>query len=119
MFSRNNQARIEKNQQKLDAGFVSTHFPGVESIEISMMYKQKGVANPIHRVMNFSPGSYAFFRVDCLSNDCVDGGFDLTRVITKMVRNHSKAVKGELGCDDSGPRADHSAIVYEVAIQYT
>ena len=119
MFSRNNQARIEKNQQKLDAGFVSTHFPGVASIVISMMYKQKGVANPIHRIINFSPGSYAFFRVDCLSNDCVDGGFDLTQIINSMIRNHSKEVKGELGCDDSGPRADHSTIVYEIAIQYT
>jgi hypothetical protein len=82
------------------------------------MYKEKGIASPIHRIVNFSPGSYAFFRVDCLSNDCVDGGFDLTQIINSMIRNHSKEIKGELGCDDSGPRADHSAIVYEVAIQY-
>jgi hypothetical protein len=53
-----------------------------------------------------------------LSNDCVDGGFDLTQIINSTIRNHSREVKGELTCDDSGPRADHSAIVYEVAIQY-
>ncbi len=118
MFSKNNQVKIERNQQRLDAGFVSTHFPGVASIVISMMYKQKGVANPIHRIMNFSPGSYAFFRVNCLSSDCVDGGFDLTQIINSMIKNHSNKVKGELGCDDSGPHTDHSAIVYEVSIQY-
>ncbi len=118
MFNRNNQARIERNQQRLDAGLMSTHFPAVASIVISMMYKEKGIASPIHRIVNFSPGSYAFFRVDCLSNDCVDGGFDLTQIINSMIRNHRKEVKGELGCDDSGPRADHSFIVYEVAIQY-
>ena len=119
MFSRNNRARLEKNQQKLDAGFVSAHFPEVASIIINMMYKQQGVANPISRTMNFFPGSCAFFKVDCLSDDCVDGGFDLTRIINSMIRNHSKEEKGELGCDDTGPRPDHANIVYEVAIQYT
>ena len=118
MFSRNNQARVEKNQQKLDAGFVSTHFPGVANIVISMMYKQKGTANPINRTINFSPGSHAFFKIDCLSDDCVDGGFDLSQTINSMIENHSEELKGELACDDSGPRAGHSSIVYEVSIQY-
>jgi hypothetical protein len=118
MFSRNNQSRIEKNQQRLDAGFVSTHFPGVASIVINMMYKQKGIMNPIQRTLNFFPGSYAFFRLDCLSDDCVDGGFDMSSIITSMIRNHREITEGELGCDDTGPRPDHSNIVYEVAIQY-
>ena len=118
MFSKNNQARIERNQQKMDAGFVSTHFPEVANIVISMMYKQKGIANPIDRTLNFFPGSHAFFRLDCLSDDCVDGGFDLSQTINSMIRNHREAAEGELGCDDSGPRPDHSNIVYEVAIQY-
>jgi hypothetical protein len=119
MWSRNNQARLERNQERIDSGFMSKHFPEVASIVISMMYKQKGIANPIHRIMNFSPDSYAFFKVTCLSNDCVDGGFDMARIITSMISNHSEKSKGELGCDDSGPHPDHSNIVYEVAIQYT
>ena len=119
MISRNNQARMERNQQRLDAGFMSKHYPEVESIVISMMYSQKGIGNPISRIMNFSPGSYAFFRVDCLSSDCVDGGFDLTQTINSMIRNQSKEEKGELGCIDSGTRSDHSGITYEVAIQYS
>jgi hypothetical protein len=118
MWSRNNQARLEKNQERLDAGLMSKHFPDVVSIVISMMYKQKGITNSIHRTMNFYPGSYAFFRVNCLSKDCVDGGFDLTQTINSMIRNHSREVKGELGCDDSGPQPGHSNIVYEVGIQY-
>ncbi|MBI5408680.1 MAG: hypothetical protein HZA14_04880 [Nitrospirae bacterium] len=118
MFSRNNQARIEKKQERLDAGFVSKHFPEVASIVISMMYKQKG-ARSLLRTLSFSPDSHAFFKVACLSDDCVDGGFDMTQIITSMIRNHSEASKGELGCDDNGPRPGHSNIVYEVAIQYT
>jgi hypothetical protein len=118
MVIRNNQSKMERNQQRLETGFVSTHFPGVTSIIISMTYSQKG-SNPIHRIMNFYPGSYAFFRVNCLSNDCVDGGFDLTQIIKTMIRNHSKKIKGELDCDNTGERADHSNIAYEIAIQYS
>lgn len=118
MFSRNNQARIERDQERIDSGFISKHFPEVANIVISMMYKQKG-AKSLVRTVNFSPGSYAFFKITCLSDDCVDGGFDLTRVVNAMVSNHSETAKGELGCDDNGPRPDHSNIVYEVAIQYT
>jgi len=117
MFTRNNQARIERNQDRINAGFVSKHFPGVANIVINMMYKQKG-AKTLRRTLNFCPGSYAFFKVSCLSDDCVDGGFDLTQIINTMIRNHSNTVKGELDCDDSGPRADHANIVYEVAVQY-
>ncbi|RJQ55724.1 MAG: hypothetical protein C4526_02960 [Nitrospiraceae bacterium] len=118
MFNKNNQARAERNQERLDAGFMAGQFPEVASIVISIMYTQRG-AKSLLRTLNFSPDSYAFFKVACLSDDCVDGGFDMTRIITSMIRNHSEASKGELGCDDNGPRPHHSNIVYEVAIQYT
>jgi hypothetical protein len=121
MISRHSQARtanLERNQRRLDAGIMSRHYPEVAGIVINMMYKQQGIANPIQRVLNFSPGSYAFFKVDCLSHDCVDGGFDMSWIVTSMIRNRSELSKGELECDDSGPRPDHSKIVYEIAIQY-
>ena len=118
MMNRNDQAMIDRKQERLDAGFVSKYFPEVASIVISMMYKQKG-ARSLLRTLNFSPDSYAFFKVTCLSDDCVDGGFDMTQIITAMIRNHSETSKGELGCSDYGPRPDHSNIVYEVVIQYT
>lgn len=119
MFSRNNQASNERRQERLDAGLMSKHFPEVSSIVISMTYNQRGMAKPIHRIVNFSPESYAFFKVTCLSRDCVDGGFDMTRIITSMIRNHSEASKGELGCDDQGPRPDHSDIAYDIQIKFS
>ncbi|MHA2218949.1 MAG: hypothetical protein ACXACY_23760 [Candidatus Hodarchaeales archaeon] len=118
MYNKKNQIRMEKNQERIDAGIMSKHFPDVSSIVISMMYKQKGTANPIHRTVNITSDSYAFFKVNCLTRDCVEGGFDLTQVITSMIRNHKQSVKGDLGCEGNGPRADHSEIKYEVAIQY-
>jgi hypothetical protein len=119
MNSRKSAARTERLQQRLDAGFVSTHFPEVASIVISMIYSQRGIQQSLPRTVNFFPDSYALFRVDCLNKDCVAGGFDLTQVITAMIRNRREAAKGELNCEGNGSSADHSAIVYEVAIQYT
>ena len=49
---------------------------------------------------------------------CVDGGFDLTQVITAMIRSRREAAKGELNCEGNDSSSSHSDIVYDVAIQY-
>lgn len=113
MNNKKNTARREMMQQRTDAGFVSAHFPEVTSIVINMMYNQKGI-KALARTLNFSPSSSAFFKVACLNRDCIDGGFDLNQVITSMVRNRRETAKGDLNCESS----DHSAIVYDVAIEY-
>jgi hypothetical protein len=118
MNNKKNVTRTERLQQRLDAGCMADLFPGVAGIDIRMTYNQQGIKSLL-RTFKFTPGSYAYFRVDCLSKDCVDGGFDLTQVITGMVRKRREAAKGELSCGGGGPVADHSAIVYEVAIHYT
>ncbi len=110
-------AKAEKTQHKLDAGFISTHYPEVANIAISMKYTQSGT-KLLLRTINFAPGSAAFFKLDCLGKECVDGGFDLNQVITAMIGKHNAAAKGELNCGSSGPCKNHAAIVYEVAIQY-
>jgi hypothetical protein len=119
MNSRKNAARMERRQRKVDAGFMVAQFPEVASIVVSMIYNQRGIQKSLPRVVNFFPGSYALFRIDCLNKECVDGGFDLTQVITGMVRNRKEAAKGDLGCEGDSPSASHSTIVYEVAIKYT
>jgi hypothetical protein len=116
--SRKNAARAERQQKKLDAGFIAAKFPEVASIAVTMTYNQRGTIQSLSRVVNFFPGSYALFRIDCLTKDCVDGGFDLTHVITGMIRNRREAAQGDLCCEGDGPSAGHSTIVYEVAIRY-
>jgi hypothetical protein len=109
--------RQEIMQQKHEAGPIGTRFPEVASIVMNMTYKQSG-AKSILRTFHFTPESYAFFVVNCLRHDCVDGGFDLTQVITTMIRNRRVEVKGALGCTGTDSSTNHSDIVYEVAIQY-
>jgi len=108
----------EMIQRRTEAGSIATHFPEVASIDMNMTYNQKGTKS-ILRTFHFTPGSYAFFLINCLKQDCVDGGFDLTQVITTMIRSRSVDAKGSLTCRGTDPFANHSDIVYEVAIQYT
>ncbi len=119
MNSRKNAARTERQQRKLDAGFIAAKFPEVADVAIRMTYNQRGIQKSLSRVVNFFPGSYALFRIDCLSKECVDGGFDLTQVITGMIRNRRETTKGSLCCEGDGPTANHATILYEVAIHYT
>jgi hypothetical protein len=118
MNSKKTSARLARQQRNLDAGFMVAQFPEVASIVVNMTYNQRGILKSLPRVVNFFPGSYALFRVNCLNKECVDGGFDLTQIITQMVGNRKEASKGDLSCEGAGLSADHSTIAYEVAIQY-
>ncbi|MEJ2696245.1 MAG: hypothetical protein P8013_06315 [Candidatus Sulfobium sp.] len=118
VYNRRNTVRRERQQQKLDSGSLKARFPEVASVVINMTYSQQGLQKPLPRIVNFFPDSQAFFRIDCLHRECVAGGFDLTRVITEMIRDRRKTAKGDLSCEGDYPSAGHSVIVYEVAIQY-
>jgi hypothetical protein len=114
-------AMMEKKQeimrQKTEAGSVATRFPEVASIIMSMTYSQKG-SGSILRTFHYTPDSYAFFVVNCLRQDCVDGGFDLTQGVTAMIRNRKADVKGTLSCKGTDSSTSHSDIIYQVAVQY-
>ncbi len=105
-------------RQKTEAGSVATRFPEVASIIMSMRYSEKG-SKSILRTFHFTPDSYAFFVINCLRQDCVDGGFDLTEVIAAMIKKREADAKGALSCKGTDSSSGHSDIVYEVAIQYT
>jgi hypothetical protein len=105
-------------QQRREAGSVATRFPEVASIIMNMTYNQKG-AKSILRTFHYTPSSYAFFTVNCLRQECVDGGFDLTQIITAMIRDRRVDAKGSLNCKGTDASRSHSDIVYEIAIQYT
>jgi hypothetical protein len=114
--------RMELNKQlRLSSGLVSERFPDVSGIVIHMTYYHKGV-NPVLmvRTVNFFPSGYAYFNMDCMIKDCVDGGFDLTSVVTDMIKHHKKLGKGKLVCKGKNDAlaSDHASIAYEIRIQY-
>jgi hypothetical protein len=108
------QARIEEERE---AGTLANRFPEVEKIVVTMTHWQHGIKS-IVRNRWFFPSSFAFFKMSCLSRDCIDGGFDMSRIITEMVRGRSRDRKGELDCEANGPKACPAHVAYEIAIAY-
>lgn len=117
MYNRKHEAREELMRKKLDAGLISDRFPETLHIVVRMKYVKEGNTSLL-RTLNFYPGSHAFFRMSCLGEGCVDGGLDLTRVITTMIRNRQTSAKGKLSCKNKDPDAVHANIAYEVSMKY-
>lgn len=118
----NYMARMEQNRQnRIATGLLSERYPQVSDMVIFMIYYQIG-ANPVlmQRTVNISPKDSAYFKMDCMIKDCVDGGFDLTPVITTMIKGHKKSAKGKLVCcgKTDVPSPDHASISYDIEIHY-
>ncbi|MEW5744200.1 MAG: hypothetical protein AB1805_01990 [Nitrospirota bacterium] len=114
-----NAERLERRQQKQDAGLLSSRYPGVASIVIFMnYYRRESGPSFMQRTVNFFPGSAAYFLLECMEDKCIDGGFNLEPVIYTMVKGHQESANGELACpgnDASG----HRRIDYRIAIKYS
>jgi hypothetical protein len=111
-----------KKQHKLAAGVVSDIFPDVTGIVIQMIYYHNA-ENPIlmQRTVNVFPSSYAFFKMDCMIKGCEGGGFDLTSLISKNIKQRKKSFKGEMVCkgENGGKPSSHARISYEINIKYS
>ena len=108
-------------QRRLAAGLVSECFPEVSDIIVNMTYYQMTI-NPVmmNRIVNFWPSQYAYFKMDCMIKGCIDGGFDLTSVISTMIKTHKKSEKGKLPCNGNidALASDHASITYQINIKY-
>ncbi len=105
----------------LASGLVADRMPEVSSIVFRMTYYQR-TAGPVlmKRTVNFLPCDYACFHMDCMREECVNGGFDLTPVVTGLVKNHKKSTRGNIYCRGKSEtlRFGHASIAYEVSIEY-
>ncbi|UCH44225.1 MAG: hypothetical protein JSV11_07940 [Nitrospiraceae bacterium] len=110
-----------KNQLRQDAGLISERYPKVRGMVINMTYYHKA-ENPVlmQRTVNFFPTSHAYFNMECMIRGCEGGGFDLTRIIKKQIKDKKKVAKGEMICKGKNGElvSNHSHIIYEINIQY-
>ena len=110
-----------KRQNNVAAGLVSDRFPTVSGIVIHMTYYRKAV-NPVlmERTVNIFPTSYAFFKMDCMIKGCDGGGFDLSPVVSDMVKGRKKVKRGNFVCQGKVDtlESDHAHIEYEAVIEY-
>ena len=121
----NKQSYVEKMELKknamLAAGLVSERYPEVSSIVLHMTYFQR-TPDPVlmKRTVNFVCNNYASFHMDCVREECTNGGFNLAPVVSALVKNRKKTIKGKLVCTGKNDtiRPGHASIAYEVNIQY-
>ncbi len=109
-------------QNRLAAGLLSERFPHVSGIVINMKYYQKGSDSVLMlRTVNVIPSDFAYFNMECVTKGCMDGGFNLTKVIAKMVKDRKKTSKGKLVCcgKTDSPSSDHASVDYEIGIEYS
>ncbi len=110
-----------KKQAQLKAGLLSDRFPMISGIVIQMTYFRKS-ENPIlmERTVNVFPTSNAYFNMDCMISECDNGGFDLTPIIAKQIKDHRKLAKGKMVCKGkiSALTSDHASISYAINIKY-
>jgi len=123
MAKRCNQAAeiLLHRQNRFDAGPMSALFPDVSSLIIRMEYFGREAAAPVMtRTVNFSSSAHAYFHMSCMMRGCQKGGFDLTDIITDMIRNHKRTNKGMLACEGTGKDITpaHVMIHYEISMTY-
>jgi hypothetical protein len=114
-----NNERLERKQNKIDAGILSDVYPNMNSIVIRMNYYHKhSDASYMQRTINFYPQSAAYFHMECMKSECTNGGFDLGPAISKMSKKRITSDKGEMQCRGNG-EAGHVHIDYSIAIKYS
>ena len=110
-----------KRNNMLAAGLVSERFPQVSNIMFRMTYYQRTV-DPVlmTRTISFLSTNYACFHLECLREECIDGGFDLAPVVAGLVKTNKKSVSGKIVCNGKNEELSHghASIAYEVSIQY-
>jgi len=110
-----------KKTAMIAAGLISERFPAVSNIMFRMTYYQK-TADPIlmTRTISFNPSNYACFHLECMREECTDGGFDLAPVVAGLVKHNKKSVSGKIICSGKNEdvRHGHASIAYEVSVQY-
>ena len=112
----------QKRNSMIAAGLVSDRLPGVTNIVFHMTYYHRTTGPALmKRTMTFLPADYACFRVDCVREECTDGGFDLAPVVTKLVKDRKKTSKGNLFCRGRSEslKLGHASIAYEITIEYS
>ncbi|MBI5409466.1 MAG: hypothetical protein HZA14_08880 [Nitrospirae bacterium] len=110
-----------RKQRKVEAGVVSDRFPEIRNMVIHMTYFHDA-KNPVlmERTINVFPTSIAYFNMECMTKGCDNGGFDLTPVISRLVKHHKKSAKGNMICEGKIEEfsSDHAKVSYQINITY-
>lgn len=102
-------------------GIVSDRLPGVSQMVIQMTYFHEA-ENPVlmERTINIFPSSTADFNMTCMIRGCEKGGFNLAPIISKLVKQRKKMIKGDMSCKGKidNQSYKHAHVTYRISISY-
>jgi hypothetical protein len=110
-----------RKQRKIDAGVVSERFPKISNMIIHMTYFHDAENSVLmERTVNIFPTSTADFNMECMIRGCDNGGFNLTPLISTLIKQNKKLAKGSMKCKGKleNHSSTHANISYEINIKY-
>lgn len=116
-----------KQQERISAGYIKDRFPKVASIKIERNFVDFDTDEHFSKdpEWNVPLTAYALFEIECPMYECVDGGFNLTDIITKMIKNKLTHKKGSFTCqgwqdqERVGKHKCMTKLLYEINIEYS
>lgn len=103
---------------RIAAGLVSERFPSVSGMAVRMLYLNKSTgAVLMMRTVNYFPTSHAYFIMECVTDGCTGGGYDLTTVISNLIKGRKETGRGKFICPGNRT-AGHEGFSYEISISY-
>jgi hypothetical protein len=92
--------RQRENQRILESHALSVRFPGLKSLKAHLTYHPPGGVGQSAEIKYSVNLEHAksVFRFDCLNQECVGGGFDLSELLAQAVAKRSKVLGGEMQC---------------------
>ena len=100
-LSARNEFRQRENQRIMESGSLAARFPELKSLSAELSYYTPsglGRSSQIKYDVNLEHAK-AVFRFDCLNNECIGGGFDLSELLAGAVAKRSKNLTGEMRCE--------------------
>jgi hypothetical protein len=100
MISKKSKLIVKTDKIDQAQGTISELYPEIARILLFAAFEEAdSESEPNYQQIIFTPQSEAIFRLDCSREECVGGGFDLTKVVAEMVKNRESRVHGKLACE--------------------
>lgn len=115
------QRREESRRKRAAAGTLDDQYPAVARVRVELNFPETVGPAPARQLHDIYPPAPAYFDFACPYGDC-DGGFDLNKVTTSLMKNSTTHTDGTIEC--SGNRVGMTRLAcslrahYRIAAEY-
>jgi len=93
------QQRELRRRAYASAPTVREESPEVAELVLELTFRDPhGIAKHSAQTHSFAPGAKAFFAIACPSSSCLDGGYDLSAEVSRLLDGRGKEASGCMDC---------------------